>query len=46
MTHDQFIAACVAREIDPIIALENENVVDALSSRNDILVVEVLDEEF
>ncbi len=46
MTKAQFQAEWVQRLIDPIIALENEDIVEALYLRDDALVIQLLDEEF
>ena len=46
MTLSQFTALCAERTIDPSLALENENVVEALKARDDEAVVTILDNEF
>ncbi len=46
MTKAQFQAECGQRLIDPSIALENEDIVEALHLRDDALVIQLLDEEF
>lgn len=46
MTKFEFIAICEENEIAPSIALENENVVQALETRNDELVKTIIETEF
>ena len=46
MTQSQFIAACDERFIDEGVALENDEVCEALQTRNDAKVIELLDNEF
>lgn len=46
MTQNQFVALCVARSIDPAIALENPQIVAALRDKNATLVIHLLDTEF
>jgi len=46
MTQSQFTLECVERTIDPQIALENEELCDALRDRNDAEVIRILNEEF
>lgn len=46
MKENQFIILSCKYGIDPAIALENENLVKALKSRNDKEVVRILREEF
>ncbi len=46
MTTDEFARACAERYIDPNIALENENVKQALRERDDNKVIKLLEEEF
>jgi hypothetical protein len=46
MSKTEFVTLCVERTIDPQLALENDSIVEALQSRNDELVVELLDNEF
>ena len=46
MTHSEFITLCNEHTIDPSLALENENIVEALKARDDAQVVEVLTNEF
>ena len=46
MTKSEFTALCAERTIDPSIALENDNLVEALKARDDEAVVTILDNEF
>lgn len=46
MTQTEFAALCQKLLIDPYVALENENLVEALKSRDDRLAVEILVNEF
>jgi hypothetical protein len=46
MTHLEFITLCNEHTIDPSLALENENIVEALKARDDAQVVEILTNEF
>lgn len=46
MTQSEFTALCAERTIDPSIALENDNLVEALKARDDEAVVTILDNEF
>jgi hypothetical protein len=46
MTMNEFDSECTSRTIDPQIALENADVVDALQSRSDDRVRQLLDTEF
>jgi len=46
MTQNEFTALCAERTIDPSIALENDNLVEALKARDDEAVVTILDNEF
>ena len=46
MTQNQFAALCEELTIDPAIALENENVVEALKEKDDEAVERILKEEF
>jgi hypothetical protein len=46
MTQNQFAALCVKFTVDPAIALENENVVEALREKDDEAVERILKEEF
>lgn len=46
MTMKEFVALCEQHTIDPRIALENENLVEALEARDDDEVKRILKEEF
>lgn len=46
MTANEFAAECAARTIDPAVALENENIRNALRLRDDAKVRQILDAEF
>ena len=46
MTRNEFASECAQRTIAPEIALENENILDALKERNDERVLWLLDNEF
>ena len=46
MTQNQFNEACATRTIDPQIALENDDVCEALRERDDEAVIRILDEQF
>jgi hypothetical protein len=46
MTQTQFILECAKRTIEPSLALENENLCEALQSRDDESVIHILNEEF
>lgn len=46
MTKNQFFTECEARTIHPAIALENDEVVEALQNRDDDEVIRLLDEQF
>jgi len=46
MTQNELTALCAERTIDPSIALENDNLVEALKARDDEAVVTILDNEF
>ena len=46
MTRNQFSAMCSKYNIDPAVALENENLVQALQDKNDKEVERILQEEF
>jgi hypothetical protein len=46
MTQSQFTFECAERTIDPQIALENEELCDALRDRDDAEVIRILNEEF
>jgi hypothetical protein len=46
MTQQQFNLECFNRTIEPSIALENEELIEALQSRDDELVIEILNNQF
>jgi len=46
MTQNQFLALCTERYIDPSLALENDEIVAALQSRDDDKVQQLLDSQF
>lgn len=46
MTRSEFNAACMGLTIDPSLALENENIVQALQDRDAAKVLQILAEEF
>lgn len=46
MTQTQFITECNARYIEPAIALENDELVQALKNRDDDAVISILDNQF
>lgn len=46
MTKNEFAALCLELQIDPYVALENENLVEALQSRDDRKAIEILVNEF
>ena len=46
MTQSNFIALCNEYYIDPSLALENEDLVEALQNRDDVEVQRILLEEF
>lgn len=46
MTQAQFLDECGSRLIDPILALDDDRVADALRQRDDTEVIRLLDEEF
>jgi len=46
MTQTQFIAQCEELTIAPGIALENEEIINALKSKDDALVIELLQTQF
>jgi DNA-binding GntR family transcriptional regulator len=46
MTANQFNALCESRTIDPSLALENDDIVEALKARDDEAVVTILDNQF
>lgn len=47
MTKNQFASLCAIRHIDPSIALENENIIEALENGGDVQEIEeILENEF
>ena len=46
MNRNEFVVECLARQIDPEIALENDDLVDAMRQRDDEVVIRILSEEF
>ena len=46
MTQNQFIAKCSELMLLPELALENEAIVNALQSKDDALVIEILQTQF
>jgi hypothetical protein len=46
MSRNEFLVLCSAYSIDPDIALENDNVVEALRDRDDLRVETILESEF
>ena len=46
MTQSQFVALCTARTIDPSIALENDDVIQAIKSGDIELLTSILDSQF
>ena len=46
MTKPEFLTSCLERFIDPALALENENVCEALKNKDDAKVIYLLDNEF
>jgi hypothetical protein len=46
MTESQFITECAKRTIDPQIAIENEELCEALRDRDDDEIIRILNEEF
>ena len=46
MTKSEFIAICTDRTIDPSIALENDDVVQAIQSNDVEVLINVLDSQF
>lgn len=46
MRKEKFTYECGNRTIDPVIALENEKIVQALKDRDDERVLSLLDSEF
>lgn len=46
VTKSEFVVECVKRTIEPNVALENENLCDALREQDDTKVLDILDTEF
>jgi hypothetical protein len=46
MTKTEFATLCLELTLDPYIALENENLVEALQNRDDRKAIEILTNEF
>lgn len=46
MKRNEFVGECARRTIDPGVALENENILEALKKRDDKRVLWLLDNEF
>ena len=46
MTKNEFIAICTEKTIDPVLALENDEVIQAIKSNDVDLLVTVLDNQF
>ena len=46
MTKNEFFTECNQRYIDPGVALENHELIDALQSRDDQRVIDILDNQF
>jgi hypothetical protein len=46
MTKIEFAALCLEMQINPYVALENENLVAALQARDDQKAIEILANEF
>jgi hypothetical protein len=46
MTSNEFAHICLTFTIDPQLALENENIVNALENRDDEKVIFILENEF
>jgi len=46
MTKSEFVALCVDRTIEPSIALENDDVIQAIQSNNVEVLINVLDSQF
>ena len=46
MTQNEFVHICLTFTIDPQLALENENIVNALQNRDDEKVIQILENEF
>lgn len=46
MTRNEFVAICVERTIDPSLALENDEVIQAIKSGDIDLLIATLDNQF
>ena len=46
MTKNEFAAICIEKTIDPALALENDEVIQAIKSNDVDLLVTVLDSQF
>ena len=46
MTKNEFMAICIEKTIDPSLALENDEVIQAIKSNDVDLLVTVLDNQF
>jgi hypothetical protein len=46
MSRNEFLVLCSEYSIDPDMALENDNVVEALRNRDDLRVETILESEF
>ena len=46
MTQNEFLTLCASYNLPPSLALENENLVQALRERNDEQVKQILNNEF
>ena len=46
MTKNEFVAICIEKTIDPALALENDEVIQAIKSNDVDLLVTVLDNQF
>jgi len=46
MTKNEFVAICIEKTIDPVLALENDEVIQAIKSNDKDLLITVLDSQF
>jgi hypothetical protein len=46
MTKNEFVAICTEKTIDPTLALENDEVIQAIKSNDKDLLITVLDSQF
>jgi hypothetical protein len=46
MTKNQFVAICVERTIDPSLALENDDVINAIKTGDIEILIATLDNQF